>query len=154
MKHLSVIPLAILLASTAPAIAQPDVAEPVVSRIEEQGYSVTEISRTWLGRILITAQNETHLREVVLNRVTGQVLSDKAFPLGDDGGADTSAEDSVDGLGQEAGDTAGDAAGAVGDAAGGVTGGAADGVGGSVGGDVGGGVGGGVGGIGGVGGGQ
>ena len=132
-----------MLTGVRPVAAQTGVAEPVVDQIEAQGYSVTEIERTWLGRILITARNDTHLREVVLNRVTGQVVSDRAFPLGEKSAPDVPVEEGLGRSGNAADNAAGGVTGAVGDAAGGATGG---GLGGGVGGGVGEGVGGGVGG--------
>ena len=70
-----------LWAAPAPLHAETDFVSPVVTRLNTEGYSVTEIKRTWLGRILITAINETYLREIVLNRHNGEVLRDRLFPL-------------------------------------------------------------------------
>ncbi len=81
MPRLAALAIAASLAATAPAAAEPEVADPVVALIEHQGYTVSEISRTWLGRILITAKNGTYLREIALNRATGQILRDRPFPL-------------------------------------------------------------------------
>lgn len=133
MKSISTVVLVILLALVSPATAAPDVAKPVIEQIEQQGYSVTEVSWTWLGRILISAKNETSLREVVLNRITGQVVSDRAFPLSGDTGLGLSVEGPVGGLGKSVDNAQDDAAGAVGAATGDVSGSAAGGVGGAAG---------------------
>ena len=63
------------------AQAQMEIADPIVARIEAEGFFVTDIHRTWLGRILITAEDADHLREVVLNRTTGEILRDRLFSL-------------------------------------------------------------------------
>lgn len=64
----------------SPAMAGPDVADPVIARVEAEGYSVSDVSKTWLGRILITAEDDQNLREIVLNRTTGEILRDRLFP--------------------------------------------------------------------------
>lgn len=81
MKRLVVIALFALLWVPLPALAEEGVVKPVVTLIEKQGYAVTDISRTWLGRILITAQNDQYLREIVLNRTTDQIIRDRVFFL-------------------------------------------------------------------------
>lgn len=48
----------------------------VVAELEAQNYTVTEIKRTFLGRIKITAQNNVHLRQVVVSSSTGEILQD------------------------------------------------------------------------------
>jgi hypothetical protein len=72
--------LAAFLLMHAPAHAQSPVAEDVITRIEAEGYTVTEVTRSWLGRIVITASSKTDLREVVLNRTSGEILRDQRFP--------------------------------------------------------------------------
>ncbi|SLN42754.1 hypothetical protein TRL7639_02207 [Falsiruegeria litorea R37] len=82
MPRLTSTVLLMLILSHQPSLAQtPDIAQPMVSRLQTEGYTVTEVSRTWLGRILITATTEGHLREIVLNRTTGEILRDRLFPL-------------------------------------------------------------------------
>ncbi|TDK51178.1 hypothetical protein [Antarcticimicrobium luteum] len=70
---------ALALAAAPAATAGEGVAEPVVRSLTEEGYTVTDVSRTWLGRILITAQNRRFLREVALDRRTGAILGDQRF---------------------------------------------------------------------------
>jgi len=50
-------------------------AEMVVA-LQDAGYQVTDMSRTFLGRTKITVQNEIHVREIVLGRRTGEVKRD------------------------------------------------------------------------------
>jgi len=71
--------LALLLWS-APVQAESDFIAPVISRLEAEGFTITEVKRTWLGRILITATNSQGLREIVLNRHNGEALRDRMFP--------------------------------------------------------------------------
>jgi hypothetical protein len=48
----------------------------VIAALEQQGYEVLDTRRSLLGRIIITAKNGTHTREVVMRSLTGQILSD------------------------------------------------------------------------------
>jgi hypothetical protein len=48
----------------------------VIAALELQGYEVLDTRRSLLGRIIITVQNDAHVREVVMRRLTGQILSD------------------------------------------------------------------------------
>ena len=48
----------------------------VITALEGQGYEVLDTRRSLLGRIIITVQNDAHVREVVMRRLTGQILSD------------------------------------------------------------------------------
>lgn len=48
----------------------------VIGALEANGYSVQQVSTTWLGRVKISARNDVHLREVVVSRSTGEILSD------------------------------------------------------------------------------
>lgn len=81
MNRLSALALLALLAWHQPALAGQEIADPVVARIEAEGYTVSDVRRTWLGRIVITARSATYLRETVLNRTSGEVLRDQLFPL-------------------------------------------------------------------------
>lgn len=81
MKRLASALLIVGICTSSPVFAGSDVAAPVLAQVQQQGYTVSEVRRTWLGRVLITARNDSHLREVVLNRTTGQVLRDQLFPL-------------------------------------------------------------------------
>lgn len=151
MRPFVAIAFAALVFAAVPAFAEPEVARPVVNLVEKQGYAVTEVKRTWLGRILITARSDDYLREVVLNRATGRIIRDQVFPLSDQATPETAEQDMSKDPGDGVGGVIDGVTGAVdgatgGDVSGGGTG--ADGTGaGGAGGGVGG-VGGGVGGIG------
>lgn len=131
MKRLLMISLLTALSWQTPVMAQADVSDPVVQMVEKQGYTVTEVTRTWLGRILITAQDGTNLREVVLNRRNGQILRDQLFPLAEPSGAPATpapasndvigtVKDTVDSATGTVDGVVGGTAGAVGGAVGGI----------------------------------
>ncbi len=69
--------LVLVLAATLPALADA-IADQVVANLRAQGYTVREMSRTWLGRMWILADNGTVQREVVFNPGTGEILRDYA----------------------------------------------------------------------------
>lgn len=71
--------LAVFMLLHSPAQAQVSVADGVIARIEAEGFTVDEVKRSWLGRIIITASDQNELREVVLNRTSGEVLRDQRF---------------------------------------------------------------------------
>ena len=74
--------LAVALAATplaAAAASEDSLLAPVIARIEAEGYRLIETHRSWLGRLVITSQKDGILREMVLNRSTGAVLSDRLF---------------------------------------------------------------------------
>jgi len=85
MTRLSLSALALSLVLSLPAAAQSNLAQPTLDRLEAEGYEVVEVTRSWLGRILITARSDENLREVVLNRRSGEVLRDKLFALDENG---------------------------------------------------------------------
>ncbi|MCA0873735.1 hypothetical protein LCL97_23125 [Seohaeicola saemankumensis] len=131
-RCLPAIALIALMAWHSPAsAASTDVADPVVARIEAEGFEVSNVRRTWLGRIVITAQDGRSLREVVLNRTTGAVLRDELFPLPE--GARPAAPDTDD-QDDEAASTPGGIGVGVGVGVGGGIGGGVGGVGGGIGG--------------------
>lgn len=78
--RLITVSLAAFLLLQSPAFAQGSVADKVIAWIVADGYTVTDVKRSWLGRIVITAKNNINLREVVLNRISGEVLRDQRFP--------------------------------------------------------------------------
>lgn len=65
----------------SPVQAQTDFTTPIVTQLESEGYTVSKIKRTWLGRILIVANTKGSLREIVLNRQTGMVLHDQTIAI-------------------------------------------------------------------------
>lgn len=50
--------------------------ERLTALLESQGYTVTEIEKTWLGRLRIEASNGSKEREIVIDRATGEILRD------------------------------------------------------------------------------
>ncbi|MFN3663398.1 hypothetical protein [Yoonia sp.] len=50
----------------------------VIVQLESAGFSIDDIGRTFLGRIRITASNQTMIREIVMSRATGEIMSDVA----------------------------------------------------------------------------
>ena len=79
MKHALIWIFVLALGWAAPAMAQTDVTAPVMQMLQSEGYKVSEVRRTWLGRILIVAKKGAVLREVVLNRRSGAILNDQIF---------------------------------------------------------------------------
>ena len=72
--------------ATAPAritLAQAMTPGKLINELAEQGYKVISTSRTFLGRIRIKAKKGDLVREVVLARSTGEVLSDRVFSKSD-----------------------------------------------------------------------
>jgi len=74
-----------LLVLHSPAHAQgstvDDVVKDVIEQIKDDGYTIVEVGRSWFGRIVITANNIVDLREIVLDRKSGEVLRDQRFPI-------------------------------------------------------------------------
>ena len=48
----------------------------VFAALQAQGFIVTEVGRTFLGRIQITAVSEVGTREIVIHQRTGEILRD------------------------------------------------------------------------------
>ena len=64
----------------AQVLTQADRVQSVIAQLEAEGYQVTGVRRSWLGRIIITALDaDSDLREVVLNRASGEILRDRVF---------------------------------------------------------------------------
>lgn len=65
------------LALTGPVAAQDDAAtRSVVRQLQEQGFTVTETSRTFLGRVRVISRRGGLTREVVFDPRNGAVLRD------------------------------------------------------------------------------
>ncbi|MBD3676849.1 MAG: hypothetical protein HUJ27_00415 [Rhodobacteraceae bacterium] len=58
-------------------LAQARTETQVMAALELQGYQISDTRRSFLGRTVITAQNNIHIREVVMSRATGEILSDQ-----------------------------------------------------------------------------
>lgn len=67
---------AIATVAAAPVAAQDSVLTSIAAQLREQGYQIERVQRTWLGRIRVLAQSDTHTREVVFVPTTGEVLRD------------------------------------------------------------------------------
>ena len=61
----------------SPLQAQSNFTAPIIEQLEDQGYTISKIKRTLLGRILIVANTDETLREIVLNRKNGAILNDQ-----------------------------------------------------------------------------
>jgi hypothetical protein len=70
-----------VLSLSAEAFAQSSVADDVVARLQSSGYTISNVRKSWLGRIVVTASNETLEREIVLNRTSGEVIRDQTFEI-------------------------------------------------------------------------
>lgn len=48
----------------------------VIEALDESGYRIVSVTTTLLNRIKIRAQNEYHLREIIVSQASGQILRD------------------------------------------------------------------------------
>lgn len=62
-----------------------DRSDDIVRELKRKGYRVTEVSRTFLGRIRILATKDGGRREIIVNPVTGEILRDLWIARGYDG---------------------------------------------------------------------
>ncbi|MEM9196965.1 MAG: hypothetical protein AAGD12_03840 [Pseudomonadota bacterium] len=81
--------IALLLLAAEPSRA--DATAAAITFLEEQGYEIVEVERTWLGRVQIEATRDGNRRELIINPRTGEVLRDLVQP-----GDGTSDEDGRD----------------------------------------------------------
>lgn len=84
MRHLNLFLALSLAAALGPALAAfaqvgPQPLAPVISQLADEGCIVTDNRRSWFGRLVVTADCHGQLREIVVNRTTGAVLSDRLF---------------------------------------------------------------------------
>jgi len=79
MKHILIWIFVVSFSWAEPAHAQFDVAKPVIQNLIHDGYKVSTVRRTLLGRILVVAKKDTVVREVVINRRSGRILHDHIF---------------------------------------------------------------------------
>ena len=59
----------------------------IVRQLEDQGFTIQSVRRTWLGRTRIVARSRTYEREVVFVPSTGEILRDYWEELGGDSGS-------------------------------------------------------------------
>ena len=95
MKPRRIVGLAFSLMIGASSASAATPLERVMAQLTQQGFEVTEMERTWLGRIKIEATNGEIKREIVFNRTSGEILRDIWRDLEDDDD-DDSFEDSSD----------------------------------------------------------
>ncbi|MEM8978871.1 MAG: hypothetical protein AAGD04_05265 [Pseudomonadota bacterium] len=74
MRHLLLTALIVL--SQSGAVFAQSVQDSVVEQLTAQGFEITKMRRTFLGRVRIEAQSEDLERELVFNPNTGEVLRD------------------------------------------------------------------------------
>lgn len=58
----------------------------VVLRLRAAGYEVVDMSRTLLGRVRLTVQNELHTRQMFISRATGEIKQDVVIATETNGG--------------------------------------------------------------------
>ena len=56
----------------------------VIGNLETNGYAVVDLKTTLLGRVKIVAQNSAHVRELVVSRSTGEIMSDRIVRILDE----------------------------------------------------------------------
>lgn len=64
-------------AQTGFELAQARSANDVIVQLRDAGFTINAVTRTFLGRVRIEASNDTTVREVVVSRSTGEILSDR-----------------------------------------------------------------------------
>ncbi len=77
--------LALPLAAATPAGAE--TVQDVIRTLQSEGYTVTEVGRTFLGRIRVEAVLGDVRREVILSRSTGEIKQDAIFESAGSGGS-------------------------------------------------------------------
>ena len=82
LRFLYQLVLMAVVAVAAPAGAQ-TVEDSIIRQLRAQGFTEFDVSRSWLGRIVIQAENETLEREIVVNPQTGEILRDYWRERGD-----------------------------------------------------------------------
>lgn len=56
----------------------------VQASLEAQGYIIVETRRTLLGRLMIRAENDVHVREIVVHTHTGEIVRDAVIRVKSD----------------------------------------------------------------------
>lgn len=99
--------LALLIFLLFPAIAAaeaPSLEAQIATALDDQGFAVLVMERTWLGRLRVVAESATHHRELVFDPATGELLDDYLVTLSalamrttaTDGGHDDRDDDDTD----------------------------------------------------------
>lgn len=72
----------VLFLAAAPAAAQsPSLESRIATALAAQGFDVSVMERTWLGRLRVVAQSDSHRRELVFDPATGEILDDYLVTL-------------------------------------------------------------------------
>ncbi len=74
------------VATAGPALAR-DRSDDIVRQLKKGGYSIVDVSRTFLGRVRILASRKGGRREIIVNPSTGEILRD-LWLTREKGGAD------------------------------------------------------------------
>lgn len=61
-----------------------DRSDDIVRELKRKGYRITEVGRTFLGRVRILATRDGGRREIIVNPVTGEILRDLWIARGQD----------------------------------------------------------------------
>lgn len=86
-----------------------------VAEFQAAGYRVVDMSRTLLGRIRITLENEMHVRQIVVSRSTGEIMYDAVIASNEGNGTSANVQSNTSvniGIGQSG--NGGSAGGSVG----------------------------------------
>ena len=68
--------LVLVAAGFATGRVAADPVNDIVAEIRAQGFKISRVQRTWLGRVRIISQNATYRREVVIDPTTGEIRRD------------------------------------------------------------------------------
>lgn len=72
-RQLLILGFAVLTA--LPVLAE-TTTDSVIDALRREGYAQIEVSRTWLGRTRVVAENGREAREIVINSHSGEILRD------------------------------------------------------------------------------
>lgn len=62
-------------------VVQARTLDDLLTQLQAAGFTVDDISRTFLGRIRVVARDATTTREIVMSRTTGEIFSDVSRSL-------------------------------------------------------------------------
>ena len=75
MQRLTMMAMVLVALASAPALAA-TYDQTLISLLQKQGYSDVTASRTMLGRTRVVAIGSDHMREIILDPNTGEILRD------------------------------------------------------------------------------